>query len=212
MKLVYIIVVLILVSCIDCQSSDIRTTYIYHVYNKRSIKSKTCNHNYYYKKTTENQEDSIIVHSIYYNRKFKIMERRKDIFFKDSFNLYKVNLYGETKPYFTIKNHNNIFFEGKSINDEGPKDIFLAYNHRYIETTKLFSAKNDSIEVYKFRVGRSWIEDTRDNINEFLDNEYYYYYTKDFSLYKIEYLGRAAYDSWDWEEERLGTIEEVFGK
>lgn len=172
----------------------------------------------YYKQVVRYKQDTIFVFSSYYDKQFIVKNYiRKEVYIRDGADLYRLNLKGEKKMYFTIKNDSSVFFERKSPDTPNePRDLFPGYQHRYKGMSKIINNQKDTIETHKFFVSRVWYDWERSapELGEYkyYDNEYFYYYTKDFALYKIEYLGKEKGAGEHLECENLGTIEEIFMK
>ena len=172
----------------------------------------------YYKQVVRYKQDTIFVFSSYYDEQFIINNPiRKEVYIRDGADLYRLNLKGEKKMFFTIKNDSCVFFERKSPDTPNEsRDLLPGYQHRYRGIAKIVNNQKDTIETYKFFVSRVWYNYERPTPKkddpEYYGNEYFYYYTKDFVLHKIEYLGKEKGAGEHWESENLGTIEDIFIK
>jgi len=211
----YIICFFVLTSCDKQQFKEKEIVYLYYYYNKMDLGRIECPCDGYYKQRAIFKQDTIFTFGHRYDKYFMASDFiRKEVYIKDGLDLYRLNLKGEKKLFFTIKNNDKIFFERWPVDSAydfdgpipgGPQ---LGYQHRYIGLDTLVNRSKDSVEVYKFLVCRVWYnwDECCNDINDTICQvaTYLYYYTKDFLLYKTEYLG----DDWEaaWVVERLSNV------
>jgi hypothetical protein len=195
-------IVLLFLSCAETKKQYSEFFYLYYKYSTEENYEKNGESHveYFNGKFIKLIGDSIIINSYFFDLKFKSKSCFSFKYITHGKNLYRVNSSGEKKLFLTTENNYNVFYQivykefgNKQASENEEEEILGGSNYRFISEIKYKNeTTEDSMVLYKFFVRFSRIEST--DTTYFGETDYYYYYDKDFILYKKEYLGPLLYE------------------
>lgn len=198
-----IVILIIIFSGLGCNNTEEEVSYIYSSKTlfDTNNHNDTVNVDNYTKKYIKFIKDSILIKSYELNQKFNRNILFTFKYIRDGNSLYRINLNGEKKLFFTTEHKNNVYFPVIFSNprvysdyEEEVDELLDGSNYRFISEVKLKdNLTNDSITVNKFFVRFSRVDNG--DMNYLGENDYYYYYDKNFILFKKEYIGSLNFKS-----------------
>jgi hypothetical protein len=187
MKYILVLVLIMLIT-ISCNNNKSNTFIVYFNYKNFNEKFKSEQNNYFFTgRDIKYNNDSIIISSFTYDKKFNPSSKIKIKYILGNNTLYRLNIDGDKELYLTTLSDKNIFFPIVLRNFDGGLDTIYGINHKFISKMRIKEHTNKEVTVYKFFVRECKVEsDDRSFVGE---QDYYTYYTEDFILYKKEYIG-----------------------
>lgn len=225
---IYVICCFVLLSCAKQQTEEVVTKevgireviYLYHVRDLTPPpRGRDCG--WFFKRIARFKQDTIFVSDFYFDSHSVDERPFRAVYIRDGLNLYRLNSDREQKLFFTMKNNDGIIWERRTPIDtinwifppSKPMDVMPNYIHHFMGTEVLLNRNNEPVEVYKFLVRHWWLWPFRGITpfdGTFEPDDFFYFYTKDFLLYKTKHAGPHLGEE-PLEIRRIGRIEDIFG-